>query len=315
MAPETEPRRKLRINAKNLFLTWPKNEGDSADIMNRIVEHFGMENISYVCVSEEEHEDGTPHLHAVVCLKAKTDIKDAIPILDSIGGKHGNYQAARKVLDVIKYVKKGGHFVETGDCPESKTEKITSLVANALRNGQSLEQVDEMDPGFFLKNQRAIKEYSTFQQRKKLKATPPRPPLVMSRFGHQFEIGYPREHKQKQYWIYGPPNTGKTTLALDLLSDGFRGFQIPENSDFSAFDDSYDFAYIDEFNGQLTVQFLNLWLEGVPMWLNTKGGSVRKTKNIPTFIFSNLPPDRVYWKTSQEILDTLLVRLIVIQTK
>jgi len=307
-------RRKLRINAKNLFLTWPKNDSDSADVMNKIVEQFTMEAISYVCVSEEKHEDGTPHLHAVVCLKDKTDIKDAIPILDRIGGKHGNYQTARKVLDVIKYVKKGGAFVEKGECPESKTEKITSLVAKALQNGLSLEQVDEMDPGFFLKNQRQIKEYLTFQQQKKRKLIT-RPPLQLSRWSTLFEIGYPREHKQKQYWIYGPPNTGKTTLALDLMTEGFKGFQIPENGDFSAYDDAYDFAYIDEFNGQLTIQFLNLWLEGAPMWLNTKGGSISKRKNIPTFIFSNLPPDRVYWKVPQEILNTLLVRLIIIQTK
>lgn len=307
-------KRKLRINCKNMFLTYPKNDSDPADIMNKLVERFGMENISYVCVSEEKHKSGEPHLHATVCLKEKVDIKEGTKFLEEIGGKNGNYASVKHLHENIAYVKKGGNFVEAGECPQ-KPDKISKRVADALRSGQSLEQVDEMDPGYFLTHQRQIKDYSIFQQQKKLKTRNRPAPLLLSKFGHQFEIGYPREHKQKQYWIYGPPNTGKTCMVLDLLQENFRGFQLPENNDFSAYDDLYDFAYIDEFNGQLTVQQLNMWLEGTPMWLNTKGGSIQKKSNIITFIISNLPPERVYWKVSQEVLDALLCRLIVIQTK
>lgn len=308
-------RRKLRINAKNLFLTYPKNDLEPVDVMNKIIEHFGMEEISYICVGQEEHKDKTLHLHACVCLKEKCDIKDAGPLIESWGGKHGNYRNARSVSNVLQYCIKGGVYVEKGERPTEAKQKISSRVAEGVRSGLNLDQLDEMDPGYYMMNMKRINEYHQLHSRKRLKQTPPRPPLVLSKFGHQIEIGLPREHKQKQYWIYGPPDTGKTSMILDLLQEGFRGFQIPENNDFSAYDDLYDFAYIDEFNGQLTIQFLNKWLEGTHQWLNTKGGSTQKTKNIPTFIISNLPPDRVYWKSNPEIFQALLARLIVIQTK
>lgn len=308
-------RRKLRINAKNLFLTYPKNDNEPQDVMNRIVEHFGMSNISYICVSQEEHEDKSLHLHACVCLKSKVDIKDASGVMEEWGGKNGNYQSARSVRDVLQYVKKGGVFVEAGIPPTAAKQKISSQVAEGVRSGQSLDQLDEMDPGYFMMNMKRIQEYHCLHLKKKLRSQEPRPPLIYHKWGVCIELGIARVHKQKQYWIFGPPDTGKTSLVLDLLQEGFRGFQIPENNDFSAYDGYYDFAYIDEFNGQLTVQFLNKWLEGTPMWLNTKGGSVEKSKNIPTFIISNLPPDRVYWKCPQEVLTALLARLIIIQTK
>lgn len=308
-------RRKLRINAKNLFLTYPKNDNEPQDVMNKIIEHFGMENISYICVGQEEHQDKSLHLHACVCLKAKVDIKDAGPLLEAWGGKNGNYQNTRSVRDVLQYCQKGGKYVEAGIPPTAAKQKISSQVAEGVRNGQSLEQLDEMDPGYFMMNMKRIKDYHDLHSRKKLKSQPPRAPLILHRWKICIEIGLPRVHKQKQYWIHGPPDTGKTSLVLDLLQEGFRGFQIPENNDFSAYDDLYDFAYIDEFTGQLPAHFLNKWLEGTHMWLNTKGGSVEKRKNLPTFIISNLPPDRVYWKIPQEILTALLARLIVIQTK
>jgi len=309
-----EPRRKFRINAKNLFLTWPKNDMDPAEVMNKLIERFTLENVSYVCVSEEKHADGTPHIHAVVCLKEKTDIKNAND-LDSVGGKHGNYQAAKKVRDVVQYVQKGGKFVEHGECPKEAKGKITSLVSEAIRSGQSLDKVDEMDSGFFMMHQRQIKEYYQFQQLKKLKETPPRPPLIMSRWKHVFYIGFGRFHKEKQYWIVGPTNTGKTGLVLELLADGFRGFLIPSNNDFSEFDDYYDFAYYDEFKGQLSLQFLNMWLEGVPMHLNTKGGSKKKTRNIPTFILSNFLPSQCYPTEPMSIIATLETRVFIINTQ
>lgn len=306
-------KRKFRINAKNLFLTYPKNDNEPVDVMNRIIDHFGMEKISYICVSQEEHEDKTLHLHALVCLKAKVDIPNATPILEQWGGKNGNYENPRNVRNVLDYVKKHGVFVEKGEAPTAAKQKISQQVAEGVANGLSLDQLDEMDRGYMMLNMKRIESYMSYHSKKKARLEEKRPPLIYHKWGHAIEFGMPREHKQKQYWIYGPPNTGKTTFILNIFTEGFKGFQIPENNDFSGWDDNYDFSYIDEFNGQLTIQFLNLWLEGVPMHLNTKGGSSRKTKNIPTFIISNLPPDRVYWKVSQEILDTLLVRINVIK--
>lgn len=306
-----EPKRKFRLNAKNLFLTWPKNDADAGDVMNKILERFGTDNVSYVCVSEELHEDGSPHLHALVCLKSPCNIRDASDLDVVGGGKHGNYQSTRKVSDVYKYVRKGGLFVEHGKYEgKTETEKVSSAVARQLKEGKPLEHVEEMDPGYFMLHQRQILEYQNFLSRKKLKMASRPPPLVYNQWGFTFEIGFEREFKQKQYWIYGPPNTGKTSLVLSLLEHGFRGFIIPINNDFAEWDDEcFDFAYIDEFKGQLTVQFLNEWLQGSPMVLNAKFGQRKKTKNIPIFILSNFEPEICYKNVSSTAISALTTRI------
>lgn len=310
-----EPQRKFRLNAKNLFLTWPKNECDSGDVLNRIMLHFGADNVSYVCVGEEEHEDGSPHLHALVCLKSKVNIRDATALDQIAGGKHGNYQSARKVSDVFKYVRKGGNFVEKGTSPCAEVpEKLSTRVATAIREGKPLEQVEEMDPGYFMIHMKAINDYSNFVARKKLKTQSVPSPLFYNQWGHRFELGVKREFKQKQYWIFGPPNTGKTSMVMDFLETGFRGYQIPTNNDFAMWDDdSYDFAYIDEFKGCITIQFWNEFLQGSRMTLNGKFCSRIKNKNIPVFILSNFSPRQVYQNVSDVSLNSLLTRIHVIE--
>lgn len=310
-----EPKRKFRLNAKNLFLTWPKNNVDAGTILNRITDKFGIDNISYVCVSEEEHEDGSPHLHAVVCLKKPCDIRN-VATLDEVGGKHGNYQSARNVKQVFDYVRKGGNFVEKGTPPQVCLQKKSDLFAQSLRSGSSLEQVEELDPAYFMLNLKKLTEYQTFIAMKKQKMLQRPCPLVHTEWKTSFEVGFSRTFKQKQYWIHGPPNTGKTSFILNLIQHGFRGFIIPTNNDFADWDDNaYDFAYIDEFKGALTIQFLNEFLQGSPMRLNAKFGSRQKNINIPVFILSNFEPAQVFQNVQPVSLNSLLCRIHVISTE
>lgn len=308
-------RRKFRLNCKNLFLTYPQNDTAPGDAMSAILERFGLENVSYVCVSQEQHQDGNKHLHALVCLKEKCDIKNAADLDIVGGGKHGNYSNARSVRDVHKYVKKHGNFVEHGEPPlKTANEKKTERIAQCLRDGGTLEQVEEMDPGYFLLHQPRIREYSNFVANKRAKTTSRPAPYCLNLWGCNIEIGFPREFKQKQYWIYGPPNTGKTSsTVLELEAQGFKGFQIPIHDDFSMWeDDCYDFAYIDEFKGCKTIQFWNEWLQGTKMTLNAKYGMRVKTQNIPTIILSNYAPQGVYQNVQMDSMNALLSRLHII---
>lgn len=124
--------------------------------------------------------------------------------------------------------------------------------------------------------------------------------------------------KSKQFWIWGHANVGKSTFIRKLEATGLRGFEIPTNNDFAEWDDlRYDFAYIDEFKGQLTIQFLNMFLQGSKMRLPGKyviGGKL-KDKNLPIFILSNYTPEEVYHKKSSRDLEPLLTRLKVIELK
>lgn len=303
----------FRLNAKNLFLTWPKNDADAGVVTNNLLQRFGEDNVSYVCVSTEEHEDGTPHLHALVCLKNKCDIKDAHNLDEVGGGKHGNYQAAKNVRDVFNYVRKGGEFVEKGTPPVKPNESKSRMIANHLLEGKSLASAIEMDPGFCLLHLRAIQsfqmEVANMEKKKRIRP----PPLCYSLKGTLIEVGFARHFKQKQYWIWGAPNTGKTSFIQCLELAGFLGYQIPTNDDHCEWENGvYDFAYIDEFHGQLSITFLNQFLQGTLLRMNVKGRSVTKMDNIPVFILSNFPPERA-WKNIQLVSQhSLLERLHII---
>lgn len=310
-----EPKRKFRLNAKNLFLTWPKNNVDSGTILNRCMDLFGPDNVSYICVAEEEHADGTPHLHAVICLKTACDIRNVAKI-DAVGEKHGNYQSARNVKDVYEYVRKGGNFVEKGVPPKICIQKITETIAQSLRSGSSLEAVEEMAPAYFMTHLNQLTHYHGWLRLKKQRLVGPPPPLVITNWKFRFEIGFPREFKQKQYWIVGPPNTGKTSFILDLMQHGFRGFIIPKNDDFTRYDDdAYDFCYVDEFKGQIPITFLNDFLQGSPMHLNAKFGNREKNKNLPCFILSNFDPIGAYKNSAKTEIDPLISRVHIIFTE
>lgn len=310
-----EPKRKFRLNAKNLFLTWPRNTVSSGTILNRCMDLFGADNVSYICVAEEEHADGTPHLHAVVCLKKPCDIRN-VAQLDSVGGKHGNYQSCRKIKDVYTYVRKGGNFVEQGTPPLVITGTKADNISQLLRNGGSLEQAEEMDPGYFLQHLTRITTYHQWIQTKKLKTRVVRPPLVITNWKFTFEIGFPREFKQKQYWIVGPPNTGKTTFIIQLIEQGFVGYNMPKNNYWNDYNDGYDFAYIDEYKGQLPITLLNEFLQGGPeVKLPGRYADVVKRKNIPVFILSNFDPIGAYKNLTKTEIDPLIERLHIVFTQ
>lgn len=310
--PPKRLRENFRLNAKKLFLTWPRCHKTTQEVLEAAVSKFSIDNIKYICVAREEHEDGTPHIHLALVLNTRCDIKST-EYLDELVGQHGNYQTARNIKDVVEYIKKDGNFIEKGELPNKN--KISLVVAQTLQNGGTLDDIDELDAGFLLMHLTAIQKYQSFQIVKKIRKIKPPPPLLISRWRFHFEIGFPLIFKQRQYWIHGPPNTGKTTFIRELEEMGFRAFLIPTNNNFEGYDDAaYDFTYIDEFKGQLTIQFLNEWLQGSKMKLNTKYGAAFKNSNLPCFILSNFSPENCYKNQDSENIAPLMTRLHVINT-
>lgn len=304
---------KFRLNCKNVFLTWPHCDKEPTEVYEAIVAKFTLADLKYVCVAKEQHKDGTPHIHVAITFNSKCDIRSS-STLDDLVGQHGNYQSARNIIDVIKYIKKDNVFIEHGEQP-TKQQKISLVVAQTLREGKTIDEVEDIDPGYFMLHMPRIIEYKLYLSTKQLRQQSIPEPLEIQRWNFDFRLGFPRSFKEPQYWIYGPPNTGKTSFMIHLEEIGFRAFIMPINNDFKGYDDAaYDFAYIDEFKGQFTIQFLNEWLQGSKMKLNTKYGGVFKNKNIPTFILSNFSPENCFKNQDSENLAPLLTRLHVIYT-
>lgn len=103
----------FRLSAKNLFLTYPQCTIPKDNALALITSKVRQWNPTYILVGLEQHADGRPHLHMLVKLSTKADIRNAA-LLD-LDGCHGNYQGVRSLASTMAYVKKGGDYVEWGD--------------------------------------------------------------------------------------------------------------------------------------------------------------------------------------------------------
>jgi len=312
------PKKAPRLDCHRVYLTYPQCPEPKESVLARIVK--SEKNLDWAVVAAEAHQDGQPHLHVVIAYSKR--VRKSLKAYDYLAKKHGNYQPVKYLKECLAYVKKCGDYVTYGEVPygsstdqqsQEKKPKVSDAIALQLLSGATVADVITTHPGYALIHGRAIDAFVLrVNGLRALQSTGPRRVLHLpGQFG--ITLGGDRSatmpFRTLQPYIYGPKTTGKTTLLLKLI-ECYRGFQIPTNNDFQFYDEYYDFAYIDEFKGQLTVQFLNQWLQGSPLMLNTKGSSVMKKRNIPTFIFSNYPLSEVY--KDQDKVDTLLSRVQLI---
>jgi hypothetical protein len=111
--------KKFRINARHLFLTYPKCEIPIQQALLQIQEK-NICPIQEYLIAQEDHLDGTKHLHMYLRLEKKIDITNP-QILNLVGtdtkdvfGRtktfHGNYQGVKSQKDVINYIIKEKHL-------------------------------------------------------------------------------------------------------------------------------------------------------------------------------------------------------------
>jgi len=188
-----------------------------------------------------------------------------------------------------------------------------------------LEDINMDNPGFYLLNKRKIEEYHAWILRLNLK----KQKLTWTEFSGadiadldtQSErqiaiwlnenIRKPRKFKQKNLYVWGPPNMGKSSL-ITRLSKYLSIYAIPRDEDFyDGFEnDCYDLAVLDEAKATKTMQWLNQWLDGQSFYLRQKGKQYLKTQNIPTIIFSNYKLEDNYKKLYEKNeLGPLMARL------
>lgn len=313
----------FRMQAKNFFLTFPQTPTSKDLALERILS--SELSVKGVVVAKEKHADGQDHLHIALFLNDKLRTRDP-RFFDFICGKHGRYEVMRSPKSSIAYLHKEDpcplvHGTTTSASNPSMKPK-SEIVAEMIDSGSSLSQVSVTHPGFFLLNKRKIEEYASFvmckRQRESLK---PKPSLIQTTSQDSTTIAVtawlntnlcsPRNFKQKQMYLYGPPNTLKTSLIMKLMT-WFSIYDMPMEDFYDYYDDSHDLVVFDEFKGQKTLTFLNRFIQGDVFSLRKKGSQFTKKKN-PAFIFlSNFSPDQVYSKNPDDSLVAFKSRLEII---
>lgn len=313
------PRRRFRLNAKNLFLTYPQCDTPKEFVLEKIKEKFG-ENLEFAVVCEEDHaerEEDDPHavppgrhLHAVISLKAKQTLCGA-NCLDSLANSHGNYKAARHLGASVKYVAKDGDFIAHGVDVETYLEAVlkkkstkATLIATRLMEGATLKEINEQDPGYVMmhlqKLQKYIVQLQVFNDAPTLTWHPLSVPLNTSMPLRQLanwlnqNLGQPRELRQKQLLLSSPPGLGKTTL-VEHLRNYFTVYSHVGSKWFDGFDDGeVDLIVFDEFCGNIPITVINKVLDGQRCVLENKGGALIKNKRQPVIILTNFEEHELY---------------------
>lgn len=241
---------KFSFNAKRVYLTYPSCPL-SKDLL---LEELGkIKPIAHYAICSERHQDGTPHLHAVISFCERVHRKDSRCF--DVHGYHPHIKKISSVNDlnrIIEYVKKDGDFITT--FPDRRG-KLEILGEEILQEGLSYNLLRK-NPSLIFKNLTSIKMWLQMVE----VHSRPAIPLV----------------KKRHTWLHGPSNTGKTTW-LNALKSLYVCVEIPSNNDFGELilrRNDVEVLYFDEFKGDLTIQSLNKLCDGDTL-LNTKGGSVR----------------------------------------
>lgn len=319
----TAVRDRFRLQAKFFFLTWPQCDTPKELVLARIKQ---LSQYDYAVVCRENHHDDTGvHLHAFIAFKRQMN-KTGCAWLDDLADKHGNYQAARNNLKVVNYVIADGDYCADGFDPiqfvtaalskKSTVHSTTNgkskafLIAEMVKEGKSVDDLDDFDPGYMLMNKRKIEDYVAWQKVKKARLEKSAWPGITEMQNMDPEtatykialwltenIKQPREFKQKQLFIWSKePNVGKTHLVREL-EKYLVTYHVPKINFTCGYESNrYDLLVIDEFDASFTITFLNEFVQGSTMHLNQKGGGHIKTDNPPMIILSNRSPELIYHK-------------------
>ena len=314
MSDVPPPQRRFRKRSKTWYLTFPQCEASMQDTLDIL----RLEDLEWAAISEEAHEDGNGHLHAVFRLRSELSISDP-HYWDFLTGSHCNIQTPRNVVDVMKYVIKDGRYVQHNiDCKsyiksrEKKKSTSTAKVVGLIKEGKTDREIDTLFPEFVFRNIKPIREYrgllSQWEYEDSIQLSPWIPLTE--------DYGTPQDNAirdwlnanlfkertlgQKQLYLYGPSGKGKSSL-VERLMKFCRIYPLGYSEDFfDDYDDSkYDLIVADEFKAQRSIQFMNMFMDtpSVGFPLKRKGTSPYiKRKRLPMIILSNFTVSDVYRK-------------------
>lgn len=251
----------------------------------------GKLDIEEYVICEELHQDGSPHLHAFIKLWRKKRFNATMFDIEDLDGTvyHGNYQKAKSFRAVVRYVLKGKNYISNFDVKKYLDRKGKLTKEDLLREVDDVlddKKITPLQVANWYRNSCVYK----MLQRKRLPDELP--------------------EKKRHLWIYGPSNTGKTTMLRNQMRE--RGeehfFEIPTNNDWVGYSDQY-YLWMDEYKGQLTIQQLNRICDGGAK-MNVKGATVQLRWDCQVIILSNYSISECYSKVDQILLDSLYNRFI-----
>lgn len=129
----------FRLQTKSVLLTYPRCSLSKEYVRNYIIEKFGV-TMGHYCVCVESHKNGIKHVHCTIRLKEILRIRSCtyFDIVNDSRRYHPNIESCKDYSKCVRYVKKGGDFLEGGVMDEidytNKPQDMRKKADRALKN-------------------------------------------------------------------------------------------------------------------------------------------------------------------------------------
>ncbi|AUT11866.1 replication associated protein [Juncus maritimus associated virus] len=272
------PPKRFQIYAKNYFLTYPQCSLSIDETLSQLKYLQTPVNKKFIRVCQEQHEDGSPHLHALVQFEGK--YKRTNPrFFDLISPSrsahfHCNIQGAKSSSDVKNYIEKDGQFADWGEfqidgrSARGGQQSANDAYASAINTGsksEALRVIRELAPKDYVLQ---FHNLSSNLDRIFAPEIPLwTPPFPLSSFNNvpeemqEWADGYfgvsaaARPLRYNSIIIEGDSRTGKTMWARSLGKHNYLAGHIDLNS--KVFSNDAEYNIIDDVNPQ----YLKHWKE------------------------------------------------------
>lgn len=207
-------KKSFRVNTTQLFFTYSQCDKTPEQILEFIKSKVGVKN--YI-VAQEQHKDGGKHIHAYILLEKKINCRDCKYF--DFDGFHPSFEGCRSWTKVVKYVTKDGKYITNYDqetinkliSQNTKSGEIHLQARNLARDGKWKEGLE------LLENPKTARDLSMHgdaieRNLRSLKKQKTEPRYSLDLFKVNFEWD-----RTKTLVLWGPTNTGKTSLAKALL--------------------------------------------------------------------------------------------------
>nr|AGT45424.1 RepA [Chickpea chlorosis Australia virus] len=135
----------FRLQTKYVFLTYPRCSSDAESLRDFLWEKLSRFAIFFIAVATELHQDGTPHLHCLLQLDKRSNIRD--PSFFDFQGNHPNIQPAKNSEQVLDYISKDGSVITRGDfrkhkvSPTKSDDRWRTIIQTATTKEDYLEMI------------------------------------------------------------------------------------------------------------------------------------------------------------------------------
>nr|AIW42781.1 RepA [Chickpea yellow dwarf virus] len=140
----------FRLQTKYVFLTYPHSSSTAENLRDFLWSKLTSLAIFFIAIATELHQDGSPHLHCLIQLDKRCDIRD--PSFFDFEENHPNIQPAKNSKQVLEYISKDGNIITRGDfrnhrvSPTKSDERWRTIIQTATSKEEYLEMIKQEFP-------------------------------------------------------------------------------------------------------------------------------------------------------------------------